>query len=74
MSPEAEARSHSERRSSAPPPDRIRNRRVNERTGDEADLDDIVTGYDLGGECVPGEPKELDEIAPGRWRLPVRRL
>ncbi|MGW6859164.1 non-homologous end joining protein Ku [Streptomyces xanthophaeus] len=48
--------------------DRIRNRRVNERTGDEVQLDDIVKGYDAGGEYVLVEPKELDEIAPGRSR------
>ncbi|MFG2991679.1 Ku protein [Streptomyces sp. NPDC048257] len=48
--------------------DRIRNRRVNERTGDEVDLDDIVKGYDTGGEYVLVEPAELDEIAPGRSR------
>ncbi|WP_455771743.1 Ku protein [Streptomyces lavendulae] len=48
--------------------DRIRNRRVNERTGDEVELSDIVKGYDTGGEYVLVEPKELDEIAnlPGR--------
>ncbi|MEU4126738.1 Ku protein [Streptomyces virginiae] len=48
--------------------DRIRNRRVNERTGDEVDLSEIVKGYDAGGEYVLVEPKELDEIAPGRSR------
>ncbi|WP_324609440.1 Ku protein [Streptomyces sp. NRRL S-378] len=48
--------------------DRIRNRRVNERTGDEVDLADIVKGYDTGGEYVIVEPQELDEIAPGRSR------
>ncbi|MFI1648570.1 Ku protein [Streptomyces avidinii] len=48
--------------------DRIRNRRVNERTGDEVQLDDIVKGYDAGGEYVLVEPEELDEIAPGRSR------
>ncbi|OEJ35386.1 Ku protein [Streptomyces subrutilus] len=47
--------------------DRIRNRRVNERTGEEVDLSDVVKGYDTGeGEYVLVEPKELDEIAPGR--------
>ncbi|MCY0929031.1 Ku protein [Streptomyces sp. H27-H1] len=46
--------------------DRIRNRRVNERTGDEVDLEEIVKGFDAGGEYVLVEPKELDEIAPGR--------
>ncbi|MFD4923010.1 Ku protein [Streptomyces goshikiensis] len=48
--------------------DRIRNRRVNERTGEEVELDDIVKGYDAGGEYVLVEPNELDEIAPGRSR------
>ncbi|WP_324611180.1 Ku protein [Streptomyces sp. WM4235] len=48
--------------------DRIRNRRVNERTGNEVQLDDIVKGYDTGDEYVLVEPKELDEIAPGRSR------
>jgi DNA end-binding protein Ku len=47
--------------------DRIRNRRVNERTGDEVDSDDIVKGFEVGeGEYVVVEPDELDEIAPGR--------
>lgn len=48
--------------------DRIRNRRVNERTGNEVELDDIVKGFDTGDEYVLVEPKELDEIAPGRSR------
>ncbi|MEW1637569.1 Ku protein [Streptomyces sp. NPDC093801] len=48
--------------------DRIRNRRVNERTGKEVELDDIVKGFDTGDEYVLVEPKELDEIAPGRSR------
>ncbi|MEV7548764.1 Ku protein [Amycolatopsis sp. NPDC089917] len=47
--------------------DRIRYRRVNERTGKEVDFDDIVKGYELdNGEYVVVEPGELDEIAPGR--------
>ncbi|MDT0485252.1 non-homologous end joining protein Ku [Streptomyces doebereineriae] len=47
--------------------DRIRNRRVNERTGDEVDSDDIIKGFEVGeGEYVIVEPDELDEIAPGR--------
>ncbi|MET9762681.1 Ku protein [Streptomyces sp. NPDC006372] len=47
--------------------DRIRNRRVNERTGDEVGTSDIVKGYEVGeGEYVLVEPDELDEIAPGR--------
>ncbi|MEU3407542.1 Ku protein [Streptomyces sp. NPDC006670] len=48
--------------------DRIRNRRINERTGDEVQLEDIVKGFDTGDEYVLVEPKELDEIAPGRSR------
>ncbi|WP_137992741.1 Ku protein [Streptomyces vilmorinianum] len=46
--------------------DRVRNRRVNERTGKEVDLDDIVKGFDTGDEYVVVEPEELEEIAPGR--------
>ncbi|MEU0220192.1 Ku protein [Streptomyces sp. NPDC006265] len=47
--------------------DRIRNRRVNERTGDEVNTGDIVKGYEVGErEYVIVEPEELDEIAPGR--------
>ncbi|MEV5321711.1 Ku protein [Streptomyces sp. NPDC052687] len=47
--------------------DRIRNRRVNERTGKEVDSADIVKGYELDeGQYVLVEPDELDEIAPGR--------
>ncbi|MGW3990767.1 non-homologous end joining protein Ku [Streptomyces sp. NPDC004830] len=47
--------------------DRIRNRRVNERTGEEVSTSDIVKGYEVGeGEYVIVEPDELDEIAPGR--------
>ncbi|MFF5932603.1 Ku protein [Streptomyces sp. NPDC012508] len=46
--------------------DRVRNRRVNERTGEEVDLDDIVKGYDAGDEYVLVEPQELEDIAPGR--------
>jgi DNA end-binding protein Ku len=49
--------------------DRIRNRRVNERTGDEVTQDEIVKGYELGGgDHVLVEPDELDEIAPERSR------
>ncbi|MDT7724534.1 MAG: end-binding protein Ku [Actinomycetota bacterium] len=49
--------------------DRIRYRRVNERTGDEVDYNDIVKGYELeDGDYVIVEPDELDEIAPGRSR------
>ncbi|MFE9702967.1 Ku protein [Streptomyces sp. NPDC005930] len=49
--------------------DRIRNRRVNERTGKEVGPDDIVKGYEASeGQYVVVEPEELDEIAPGRSR------
>ncbi|MEV5010087.1 Ku protein [Streptomyces sp. NPDC055692] len=45
----------------------MRNRRVNERTGDEVDTSDIVKGYEIDeGEYVVIEPDELDDIAPGR--------
>ncbi|QPP07340.1 Ku protein [Streptomyces bathyalis] len=47
--------------------DRVRNKRVNERTGKEVPYDKIVKGYDTGdGEYVVIEPAELDEITPGR--------
>ncbi len=49
--------------------DRIRYLRVNERTGEEVPYDQIIKGYDLGGDqYVLIEPEELDEIAPGRSR------
>ena len=49
--------------------DRVRNKRVNERTGREIEFDDIVKGADVGdGEHVIVEPDELDAIAPGRSR------
>ena len=49
--------------------DRIRYKRVNERTGREVDFDKIVKGHDVGGgEYVIVEPDELDNIAPGRSR------
>ncbi|MCF6525702.1 Ku protein [Streptomyces sp. JJ36] len=49
--------------------DRVRNRRVNGRTGEEVDYGEIVKGYDLGGgDYVVVEPDELEEIAPGRSR------
>ena len=44
--------------------DRVRNRRVNERTGKDVDYGDIVKGYEAGGEYVLVEPDELDELAP----------
>ncbi|RLK62321.1 Ku protein [Actinokineospora cianjurensis] len=49
--------------------DRIRYKRVNERTGDEVAFADIVKGAEIGGgEYVIIEPEELDGIAPGRSR------
>src|SRR3954463_3125848 len=49
--------------------DRIRYRRVNERTGEEVDYDDIVKGADVGGgDYVMLDPDELDAVAPGRSR------
>jgi DNA end-binding protein Ku len=49
--------------------DRIRNRRVNERTGKEVDRADIVKGRDYDdGDHVVVEQEELDDIAPGRSR------
>ncbi|MFF5130992.1 Ku protein [Streptomyces syringium] len=47
--------------------DRVRIRRVNERTGKEVAGKDIVKGYELGeGRYVLVEPDELHVIAPGR--------
>ncbi|MET7795586.1 Ku protein [Streptomyces decoyicus] len=46
--------------------DRIRNKRVNERTGEEVPAEDIVKGLDAGDAYVVVEPEELDDIAPGR--------
>lgn len=49
--------------------DRIRYKRVNERTGEEVAFKDIVKGHDLGGgDYVIIEPEELEAIAPGRSR------
>lgn len=49
--------------------DRIRNKRVNERTGDEVEFSEIVKGYDLGGgEYVLVTPEELESVEPGRTR------
>ncbi len=49
--------------------DRIRYKRINERTGKEVAFSDIVKGADVGGgEFVIIEPEELDQIAPGRSR------
>ncbi|MCU7820663.1 Ku protein [Kitasatospora sp. DSM 101779] len=49
--------------------DRVRNRRVNERTGEEVAFGDIVKGYEVGdGEYVVVDPEELEQISPGRSR------
>src|SRR5579863_2184282 len=49
--------------------DRVRNKRVNERTGEEVPYDEIVKGYDLGGgEFVLVTPEELSSVAPGASR------
>lgn len=49
--------------------DRIRYKRINERTGKEVAYSDIVKGAEIGGgEYVIIEPEELDAIAPGRSR------
>lgn len=46
--------------------DRVRYRKVNERTGQELGVDDIVKGRVVNGTLVTVEPEELDNIAPGR--------
>jgi DNA end-binding protein Ku len=49
--------------------DRVRYKRVNERTGDEVEFGDIVKGREVDdGQFVLVEPAELEEIAPGRSR------
>jgi DNA end-binding protein Ku len=48
---------------------RIRYRRVNEKTGKEVEYDDIVKGADVGGgRYVMLDQEELDSVAPGRSR------
>lgn len=49
--------------------DRVRNKRVNERTGEEVPLDEIVKAFDAGDEYVLVEPDELEDIAPGRSKV-----
>ena len=47
--------------------DRIRYKRINERTGKEVEYSDVVKGVGVGGgEHVIVEPDELADIAPGR--------
>lgn len=48
--------------------DRVRNKRVNERTGEEVDAAEIVKGFEAGDAYIIVEPTELDDIAPGRSR------
>jgi DNA end-binding protein Ku len=49
--------------------DRVRMRRVNERTGDDVPFDEIDKGYDLGGgRYVLITPEELAAVAPGKSR------
>ncbi|GLW72864.1 non-homologous end joining protein Ku [Kitasatospora phosalacinea] len=49
--------------------DRVRLRRVNERTGEEVPFEDVVKGYELAeGQYVVVEPAELEELSPGRSR------
>jgi DNA end-binding protein Ku len=49
--------------------DRVRNKRVNERTGEEVAYDAIVKGYDIGGgRYVVLEPEELESVEPTRSR------
>jgi DNA end-binding protein Ku len=49
--------------------DRVRNKRVNERTGEEVAYDAIVKGYDIGGgRYVIIEPEDLEAVEPGRSR------
>ncbi|MGH9091320.1 MAG: Ku protein [Acidimicrobiales bacterium] len=49
--------------------DRVRYRRVNERTGAEVDLDHIVRGVEVDpGEHVMLEDEEIDAVAPERSR------
>jgi len=56
--------------------DRIRYRRVNERTGKEVEYEDIVKGADVGGgNYVMLDADELDAVAPGRSRsLEIHRF
>lgn len=49
--------------------DRVRNKRVNERTGEEVDYTDIVKGYELGGgEYVVVTQEELEAASPEQTR------
>lgn len=46
--------------------DRVRYRRVNERTGNEVNYSDIVKGREVDGVLVTVDQQELADIAPGR--------
>ncbi len=46
--------------------DRVRYRRVNERTGKEVEYSDVVKGREVDGALVTVEQQELADIAPGR--------
>jgi DNA end-binding protein Ku len=49
--------------------DRVRYERVNERTGEEVDYEDIVKGHDVGGgDYVIVTPEELEAVEPGPSR------
>jgi len=48
---------------------RIRNRRVNEETGEEVEYDDIVKGAEVSdGKYVQLTPEELESVEPGQSR------
>jgi DNA end-binding protein Ku len=48
-------------------PDRVRNKRVNERTGEEVEYRDIVKGYEVNrGDYVIVTPEELDALSPDK--------
>ncbi|MEU4037894.1 Ku protein [Streptomyces collinus] len=44
--------------------DRIRNRRVNDGTGDEVDANDIVTGFEVGEGEYGAAPRTRDTRVP----------
>ncbi|ASU78722.1 Ku protein [Actinopolyspora erythraea] len=48
--------------------DRVRYRRINERTGRELEGDEVVRGREVDGTLVTVEQWELDEVAPERSR------
>ncbi|QRK89683.1 Ku protein [Saccharopolyspora erythraea] len=48
--------------------DRVRQKRVNERTGQEVPFEEVVKGYPTEDGWVIVDPKELEDIAPGRSR------